>query len=409
MEPQRSPQHSSAVRAGGERAAINIGLLWHSASSGNLGVGALTLANMSIVDGVAAELGLEPRYTIIGMRDGEVPYLKPDQAEVFAVDTRSTLSPRGCWAVMGRQDCIFDIGGGDSFADIYGMKRFVFIWATKVIAVARGRLLLMSPQTIGPFTKTPYKQMAKFVLDRARTVIARDDISLRALEQLSPKARRLLSTDVAFALPYADRSAERDGSRLRIGVNVSGLLFKQAEAGLNRFGLGFDYSALTRAYLTRLAARDDVEIHLIAHVVTQSGPEDDGVVADQLHAEFPKAIRVPRFDGPSEAKSYISSLDFLVAARMHACIAAFSSGVPVAPIAYSRKFSGLFGLLDYTWMVPVSGMGMEAALTYLDERLAGRQQLAADEARGMSKVQGLLDVYRAELATVMSEAMARRR
>jgi polysaccharide pyruvyl transferase WcaK-like protein len=28
---------------------------------------------------------------------------------------------------------------------------------------------------------------------------------------------------------------------------------------------------------------------------------------------------------------------------MHACIAAFSSGVPVFPLAYSRKFNGLFG------------------------------------------------------------------
>ena len=34
-------------------------------------------------------------------------------------------------------------------------------------------------------------------------------------------------------------------------------------------------------------------------------------------------------------------------ARMHACIAAFSSGVPVVPMAYSRKFEGLFGSLGY--------------------------------------------------------------
>lgn len=35
-------------------------------------------------------------------------------------------------------------------------------------------------------------------------------------------------------------------------------------------------------------------------------------------------------------------MDFFTGARMHACIAALSSGVPVYPIAYSRKFTGLF-------------------------------------------------------------------
>ena len=36
---------------------ITIGLLWHSLNSGNLGVGALTLANASIARRVATELG----------------------------------------------------------------------------------------------------------------------------------------------------------------------------------------------------------------------------------------------------------------------------------------------------------------------------------------------------------------
>ena len=35
-------------------------------------------------------------------------------------------------------------------------------------------------------------------------------------------------------------------------------------------------------------------------------------------------------------------MNFFVGARMHACIAAFSSGVPTVPMAYSRKFTGLF-------------------------------------------------------------------
>ena len=67
----------------------------------------------------------------------------------------------------------------------------------------------------------------------------------------------------------------------------------------------------------------------------------------KLAIEFPRTTLAPRFVSPSDAKSYISTLDYFAGARMHACIAAFSSGVPVIPMAYSRKFEGLFGSLGY--------------------------------------------------------------
>src|SRR3546814_13677012 len=76
-----------------------------------------------------------------------------------------------------------------------------------------------------------------------------------------------------------------------------------------------------------------------------------------------------------EAKSYISSLDYLVAGRMHACIAAFSSGTPVMPVAYSRKFSGLFGTLGYDFLLPVRGMDTQAALDFLMEGLGKREMM----------------------------------
>ena len=390
---------------------LRIGLLWHSASSGNLGVGALTLANMALAREVAREQGLSPRFTIVGMRDGEVAsYVAPSEAEVFVVDRRSLFDPRGCWSVLGEQDLVLDIGAGDSFADIYGPKRFLFLWLTKMIVLARRGRLMLSPQTIGPFTRQPYRALAKMALERAAVVVARDDTSLRVLGELAPKARGVLAVDVAFALPYRDRSAERGGRRIRVGVNVSGLLFNEAETGRNRFGLGFDYARLMRRLLAGLSARSDVEVHLISHATSHTIPEDDdGRVAERLHQEFPAAVRVPRFDGPCEAKSYISSLDLLVAARMHACIAALSSGVAVVPVAYSRKFSGLFGMLDYPWLVPVTGMDEDGALRYLEGALAQREELAANAAQSMKKVAALLDSYKAELARLMPAAAAEAR
>jgi polysaccharide pyruvyl transferase WcaK-like protein len=384
--------------------SIKIGLLWHSPSSGNLGVGALTLANLAIAKAIAAELELNPQFHIIGMRDGEADYLPPGEAKVFVVDGRSLGSPVGYWSLVGEQDCLLDIGAGDSFTDIYGFKRFTYLWLTKMIAYARRVPLLLSPQTIGPFTRAVPKRMAAIALARADGVVARDQMSLNALAEIAPKARGFLSVDVAFALPFVDQSSARDGQHTRVGVNVSGLLFNEAVSGRNKFGLEADYAALMRRFIGELVVRPDIELHLITHANSASiAYDDDGRVADLLAAEFPGAIRVPDFAGPSEAKSYISSLDFLIAGRMHACIAAFSAGTPVVPIAYSRKFSGLFGLLGYSWMLPVRGSNTDAALAYLLEALNNRDELSRDIHQGMSKVGDLLDVYRAQLRLLFSK------
>jgi len=387
---------------------LRIGLLWHSPNSGNLGVGALTVANLAMVREVAIAAGFVPEFTIIGMRDVGASYLEPGSAATYAIDTRTLISPRGYWALADRQDCIIDIGAGDSFAEIYGLKRFVFLWATKAMALAQQTPLLLAPQTIGPFGREPYKALARGVMSRAYSVVARDKMSADAIQDLAPRARSVQSIDVAFALPFQPSPTRRDDALLRVGVNVSGLLFNEAESGRNRFRLSFDYARLTRLLLRTLVERPNVQVHLVTHALHATDPwDDDGRVADRLAVEFPAAVRVRDFAGPSHAKSYISGLDFLIAARMHACIAAFSAGTPVVPIAYSRKFTGLFGTLGYDRLVPTEGFDEHQALAFLLESLESRETLRSMAAAGMVKVEGLLNAYRDELRRLFSFAMGR--
>lgn len=387
---------------------IKIGLLWHSGSSANLGVGALTVANLSLARGVAQELGLDPEFTILGMREAEQGYIPDGDVAHFSIDAKSLVPPGGYWSVAGAQDCLLDIGAGDSFCDIYGPKRFMFLAVSKIVAILQRVPLLLSPQTIGPFTKSGYIPIARWILNRADGVVARDDVSLAVLRKLAPRANGMLAVDVAFALPYQDQSHLRDGGKVRVGVNVSGLLHHEASTGRNRFGLDVDYADLMRRFIAALVERPDVQVHLITHASHETFLEDDdGRIADKLAAEFPQVIRAPDFQGPSEAKSYISGLDFLVAGRMHACIAAFSSGVPVVPVAYSRKFSGLFGMLGYKWMVPVKGVSTDEALEFLFECLSSRAELQKSARLGLEKVHDLLEVYRAELRRIFRLAMRR--
>jgi colanic acid/amylovoran biosynthesis protein len=392
-----------------QRSEISIGLLWHSAGAGNLGVGALTVGNIASVRIAAEAAGLTPKFTILHFpSDMAQDYVIGEDIKVVQINRKLLLSPTGFWAEVGALDCVLDIGAGDSFADIYGYVRFIFMWLSKEIVHLRGIPLLMSPQTIGPFTRQPYKFLAAHAMRRAFAVVARDPESFSALRALSPRARAVQAVDVAFRLPFTP--AARTSKLLNIGVNVSGLLFNGGYGGSNEYGMEVDYAGLMRRFISEQVARADVRVHLLTHVVSERLPvDDDSRVADLLKQEFPDVIRVPDFTSPSAAKSYIAGLDFLVSGRMHACIAAYSSGVPVVPVAYSRKFSGLFGgVLKYPYQIPVTGLATDDALEMLNRCVNDRATLEEAIRTGAKVVAPALAAYDAVLLELFQKVKTRK-
>lgn len=382
---------------------IRVGLLWHSARSGNLGVGALTLGNMALARRAAARVGLEPDFTVFGSRDTGKAYVSG--IETCDITGRTMVSPGGFGARAAKCDVMLDIGAGDSFTDIYPNKRFAYMAATKLMTVLRGVPLVLSPQTVGPFSRQPHSAVAAWALRQAKAVFTRDPLSTTAARKLAPDAHLIEAVDVAFALPFTQ--AAKGCGKTRVGLNVSGLLFNGGYTGKNEFDIEVDYAKLMRALIAAFAARDDVQVELICHVNARHVPnDDDGAVADRLAAEFPGIIRVPDFADPSAAKSHISGLDFLVGGRMHATIAAYSSGVPVIAVSYSRKFEGLFGGLDYPWLVQVRGRSTDQATAFVLDAFERRDELARDIARGTPIVAAGLERYIAELATIFSAAAA---
>lgn len=397
-----------STQSTGTNREVSVGLLWHSINSGNLGVGALTISNLALVRQAAAAAGVTARFKILGFVDQYHPvYVCDPDVEHLPLDTKAMLPGGSYWKTVGKLDCVLDIGAGDSFADIYGLKRFGYMWLTKLMPVFRGVPLLLSPQTIGPFERQPYTLLASDAMRRARAVVVRDPLSFNVARKMSPHTRVVQSVDVAFALPFEGRS--RDAATTNVGVNASGLLFNGGYSGANEFGMQVEYADYTRQLIKALQSTAGVKVHLIAHVNSDEVPQDDDRrVADRLASEFPDAVRVPDFGSPSEAKSYISGLDFLVAGRMHACIAAFSSGVPVVPVAYSRKFSGLFdGVLQYKNIVPVKGLTTAEAVRFTLERLERRAELSMEIQEGLKVVEGLLDNYRAELVDLFKSCAPR--
>lgn len=342
---------------------LTVGLMWHSLGSGNLGVGALTESNIAIVRGVAERVGLRVRFLVLGTSETTIPDLVDElraaghdlevrRIRVFRKEFRDSV--REC-------DLVLDIGEGDSFSDIYGLKRFMFYWLSKNIVCSLGKPLILAPQTIGPFNGLIARTLAKQVMHRCARVFSRDNLSSAYLLELGVTGNVDEAIDVAFRLPF-NRQEKKNDSKVRVGINVSGLLFNGGYTGNNQFGLSIDYAETIRGLLRQLTAIPQVEVHLVNHVIEPHMlVEDDVRAAEILFQEFPSILLAPVFARPSEAKSYIAALDFFSGARMHACIAAFSAGVPVVPMAYSRKFNGLFGTLCYS-QVADCRTGSQAAI-----------------------------------------------
>ncbi len=327
--------NETAAMAGQRK--IRVGLLWHSVNSENLGVVALTVSNMAIIEAVARQAGCAVEFVVMGWADPGAPQIEQDNLRVFRMRTKDIIGPRGLFRQCRQCDFVLDISAGDGFSDIYGPKRFALGALSRAMVLLARRPLVFVPQTIGPFKRGWVRIIAAWLMKHAFAVVTRDTLSETYIKTLGIQ-NAIESTDVAFRLPYETKHGKPPG-KAAVGLNISGLLFNGGYTRDNMFSLKDDYPKMARELIAAFLSKGTCDVHLVSHVISsQFEVEDDYRTAVKLSEEFPAVIVAPRFNTPSEAKTYISGLDFFAGSRMHACIAAFSSGVPVVPIAYSRKF-----------------------------------------------------------------------
>ncbi|MEL6712265.1 MAG: polysaccharide pyruvyl transferase family protein [Planctomycetota bacterium] len=311
-------------------------------------------------------------------------------------------------AALKRARCVLDLSGGDSFTDLYGPHRFETVSMPKRLALEVGAPLVLPPQTYGPFQDASMRAQAARLCRGATSAWARDARSFRVLQELLgddfDPGRHRLGVDVAFGMeprrrpggldPTLDRwvlERDEESGPVVVGLNVSGLVWHSDERAQS-YGFVLDYRSLVRALVDWLLDATDARIALVPHVVAPPGHyESDPGANDALVAELVAArgdaVRervvalAPPFE-PEEIKAEIARMDWFDGTRMHATIAALSTGVPTSAIAYSPKFRGVFeradqadGLADPTRMDERTALRtLRASFT---EREAGRARLAA--------------------------------
>lgn len=353
---------------------LRVCLFWHNLNSANYGVGALAIAHLSMLVNAAKENNIKLHFETWGTRSSVELIIQEDLEKRLGVQvTHHNYGLRTIlkdllflrWGKINpykgkMYDLVFDIGEGDSFADIYGIKRFLIFSANKYFAIKSQVPLIIAPQTIGPFNNYISSIIATYLLRRSQAVYTRDHKSSDYLKKMKVGHHEV--SDVAFLLPF-DQKNKIDNS---VGINVSGLLWHGGYTKKNQFNLSVNYQKLIVDLINGFIEREQ-KIYLVAHVISDTdGVEDDYRTAEKIKAEYflenDLVMVAPKFTSPIEAKSFISSMKFFLGSRMHATIGAISAGVPTIPLAYSRKFSGVFGTISYPHTYDLYGSTIESEI-----------------------------------------------
>lgn len=366
-------------------------------NSGNKGCSALSIAAMYIIDAIFKEKGEEYQIYLTDSKIktlGETCYQVSDYGKLnFIVCQYPPKIPENSIRgflhrsyinkindVFKNADYILDIGEGDSFADIYGERRFEEKDLIHQIAIKYKKPYCLLPQTIGPFDDSIIRGKAVKSITNASLVMPRDKQSLDYIKEIAPNIKDLKEyIDVAFFLPY--KKIRFSSNNIHVGLNISALLWNGGYTRNNQFNLKVDYQKLIINIINFFLANTNVKLHLVPHVVSQErNIENDYEVSYELWKKYnnPNLQLAPFALDPVEIKCYIAGLDFFIGARMHATIAAFSSGVPVVPMAYSRKFNGLFeDTLQYPYMLDLKKEKKDNLLNMVKDIFNNRDKLTS--------------------------------
>lgn len=271
-------------------------------------------------------------------------------------------------------DIVFDYTEGDSFSDIYGMRRFFVRSFIKQLVEWSGTPLVLGSQTYGPYKTLFAKLLARHLIKNATAVYSRDAVSHDRVKKLTQRDSDV-TVDVSFAMPY--KTVNTESKKIRVGINPSGLLWAGGYTKDNQFGLTVDYRRYCREIIAALIETDEYELFLVPHVISSdySNVDNDTIACEELKAEFGSLTEPSYFDTPMDVKSFISTMDFFIGARMHACIAAFTTSTPFVPFSYSPKFEGLFHSLGYDHVISATRVTTDRAIIETLDMIRKREAL----------------------------------
>lgn len=238
--------------------------------------------------------------------------------------------------------------GGDNYC--YGVPRFIYIINKQLRKQGIKTILWgcsVEPEAIQGEMLEDLKGYTHIFARESITYQAMKDKGIEQVSLFPDPAFQLNRVDLPLPQGFVEKNT--------VGINVSPLII----------GCEQNQGITLQNYITLiqyLIEHTDMQIALIPHVVWKHN--DDRIPLSTLYEQFKDTGRVILLEDhhAEELKGYIARCRFMVAARTHASIAAYSEQVPTLVVGYSVKAKGIakdiFGT-DTNYVIPVQALQQE--------------------------------------------------
>lgn len=253
--------------------------------------------------------------------------------------------------------------GGDNYC--YGVPAFIYL-VNKEIRKKGGKTILwgcsVEPDSI--------KGEMLEDLQGYTHIIARESITYQAMINKGLK-QAVLIPDPAFQLNRIDLPLPEnfiEGNT--VGINVSPMII----------GYESNQGVTLQNYIeliNYIINQTDMQVALIPHVVWSHN--DDRIPLNLLYERFKDTGRICMIEDHTaeELKGFIARCRFMIAARTHASIAAYSEKVPTLVVGYSVKAKGIAtGIFktDKNYVIPVQALSQKDDLQQAFQHLLNHEK-----------------------------------
>lgn len=271
-------------------------------------------------------------------------------------------------------DVVVSIGGGyiigqDSFA---GNLNILFLTLPIRLAEKLGKMIVLAPQSFGPFANNWQRRIVLKTLNAAQLVCVREDKSYFLLKNLGVNENIMCRTiDSGFAYKSeSTRYSEIKSNGMRVGITARNWL---------KGGLQENYEKGLANFIVNIQKKYNAEVVLVPQVAVSFQEDDDRIVNERINVLAIKggarSIQVMDEIDLPDIKNLYSTFTFTVGTRFHSVIFSLTSLVPAIAIEYEHKTSGIMHDLNLDeWVIKIEDVTTERLNVLFDKLVLHREE-----------------------------------
>lgn len=296
-----------------------------------------------------------------------------------------------------QSDVIIQVNWGDDFTDTYGYDRSLSWIRNYLVPILLNKTTVFFPQTIGPFNNMLTHLVAKFILNHAKILVVREQISGDLIRKMGVEDKKIfIIPDTAMVLePIILEDAKKilkneniPNTKKVIGITLRDLFTPNCVDKVT-----FEkYIYYTSKLVDYMINKYNVSIVLIPHegMNRKTILKDDSITLEILktikNKEYVYWIHQREYT-VEELKGIIGRCDLFIGAYMHANIGALSMCVPTIGLSYSHKFQGIFDMLGQEkYVLNLKDLTYEDLISKVDDAWTNREKIRKELQERMPEI-----------------------